>query len=201
MKRARLAAIWMASALAASAFSPEELAPRVPIENDRELFAAFALDRPEFAAVKTAVEAKDFPAAKSALLAHFRQRRSPVWFVNWWEKPAPQTNAPPAALLEAAESILAHQFKSASTAVRFEGPIDWQYLPSKLPDGSLDYQVPLVLYINRFTWWRDTLGPAYWATGNEAYAREWAAQVRDWTARNPAASVFNERATPSPWRR
>ncbi|MCX6910522.1 MAG: alginate lyase family protein [Verrucomicrobia bacterium] len=201
MKRARLAAAWLASALAAAAFSPEELAPRVPIENDRELFAAFALERLELAAVKTAVEAKDFPAAKSALLAHFRQRRSPVWFVNWWEKPAPQTNAPPAALLEAAESILAHRFKSASTAVRFEGPIDWHYLPSKLPDGSLDYQVPLVLYINRFTWWRDTFGPAYWATGNEAYAREWAAQVRDWTARNPAASVFNERATPSPWRR
>ncbi|MFA6561248.1 MAG: alginate lyase family protein [Verrucomicrobiia bacterium] len=201
MKRALLAAIWLATTIVASAASPQELAPRVPIENDRELFEAFALERPELAAVKAAVDAKDFSAAKSALLAHFRQRRSPAWFLNWWEKPSQQTNAPPAALLEAAEAILTHQFKTASAAVRFEGRIDWQYLPAKLPDGMPDYQVPLVLYINRFSWWRDVLGPAYWTTGNEQYAQEWAAQVRDWTTRNPAASVFNERATPSPWRR
>lgn len=201
MNPARFTAAWLATVMVAFASSPEELAPRVPIENDRELFAAFALERPELAVVKAAVEAKDFTAAKTALLTHFRQRRSPLWFLNWWDKPTQQTNAPPAALLEAAEGILANQFKSASTAVRFEGRIDWQYLPSKLPDGMPDYQVPLVLYINRFTWWRDTLGPAYWATGNEQYAQAWSAQVRDWTARNPAASVFNERATPSPWRR
>ncbi|MCX6899406.1 MAG: alginate lyase family protein [Verrucomicrobia bacterium] len=201
MKHTPLAVIWLASVVAAAALSPQELVPRVPIENDRELFEAFALDQPNLAAVKAAVNTKDFPVAKSALLAHFRQRRSPMWFLNWWEKPAQQTNAPPAALLQAAEAILAHQFKSASASVRFEGPIDWQYLPSKLPDGMPDYQVPLVLYINRFTWWRDILGPAYWATSDEQCAREWAAQARDWTARNPAASVFNERATPSPWRR
>ncbi|MBI5685450.1 MAG: alginate lyase family protein [Verrucomicrobia bacterium] len=201
MKPACLAIIWLAtSAIITSAASPQELAPRVPVESDRELFEAFALERPELGAVKAAVDAKDFAAAKSALLAHFRQRRAPVWFLNWWEKPLQQTNPPPA-LIEAAEAILAHQFKSASAAVRFEGRIDWQYLPSKLPDGMPDYQVPLVLYINRFTWWRDVLGPAYWTTGNESYAREWAAQVADWTARNPAASVFNEQATPSPWRR
>lgn len=201
MKRAILTAAWMATILIASGASPEELAPPVPINNDRELFDAFALDRPELAAVRIAVEAKDFPAAKSALLTHFRQRRSPVWFLNWWEKPAQQAQTPPRALLEAAEAILSHQFKTASVAVRFQGPIDWQYLPSKLPDGMPDYQVPLVLYINRFTWWRDTLGPAYWATRDEQYGREWAAQVRDWTTRNPAAYVFSERATPSPWRR
>ncbi len=196
-----LIALWLASALTVLALSPAELAPRVPIANDRELFEAFALDRPELVAVKAAVEAKDFPAAKSALLAHFRQRRSPAWFLNWWEKPAPGTTAPPAALIAAAGEILAHQFRTASVAVRFDGPIGWQYLPAKLPDGSLDYQVPLVLYINRFSWWRDTLGPAYWTTGDESYAREWAAEVREWTASNPPALVFDERATPSPWRR
>ena len=197
----RLIVPWLAAVLTVLGTSPEELAPRVPVENDRELFEAFALDRPELAAVKTAVEAKNYPAAKSALLAHFRQRRSPAWFLNWWEKPAPQTNAATVALVAAAGDIVAHQFKTASAAVRFPGLIDWQYLPAKLPDGSLDYQVPLVLYINRFTWWRDTLGPAYWTTGDEQYAREWVAEVIDWTAHNPPALVYSERATPSPWRR
>lgn len=201
MKRTSLAAAWMATILTAFGASPEELAPRVPIANDRELFEAFALERPELAAVKAAVDVKNFAAAKNALLTHFRQRRSPIWFVNWWSKPAQQTQAPPRALLEAADAILSHQFKTASVAVRFPGPIDWQYLPSKLPNGMPDYQVPLVLYINRFSWWRDAMGPAYWATSGEQYAREWAEQVHDWTTRNPAASVFNEQATPSPWRR
>ena len=200
MKHARLIIICLAHAVIASASSPQELAPRVPIENDNELFATLALERPELAAVKTAVEAKDFPAAKSALLAHFRQRRSPAWFLNWWDKPQPAT-APPAALLQAGKEILAHQFKTASASVRFEGPIDWQYLPAKSTGSPPDYQVPIVLYINRFTWWRDTLGPAYWASGDEMFAREWAAQVRDWTTRNPAAWFFSELATPSPWRR
>jgi hypothetical protein len=38
--------------------------------------------------------------------------------------------------------------------------------------------------LNRFRHWR-TLGRAYWQTGDERYAREWIAQMRDWVADNP----------------
>ncbi|MCX7823982.1 MAG: heparinase II/III family protein [Verrucomicrobiae bacterium] len=181
----------------AGPLAPDAIAPRVPIANDRELFEAFDLDRPELAAVKTAVASGDFAAAKRAMLDCFRQRRSPVWFENWWQRPPKTTNAPPAELLVAAEKILAHQFAVAGASVQFPGPIGWRYSPTP----SEQNPSPLTLFINRFTWWRDALGPAYWATGDERYAIEWAAQVTDWTARNPAPQVFNERLTPAPWGR
>ncbi len=38
--------------------------------------------------------------------------------------------------------------------------------------------------LNRFYHWR-TLGQAYWQTGDEKYAREWIAQMRDWVEDNP----------------
>ena len=38
--------------------------------------------------------------------------------------------------------------------------------------------------LNRFRHWRD-LGAAYWATGDERFAAEWAAQVRDWVEDHP----------------
>jgi hypothetical protein len=38
--------------------------------------------------------------------------------------------------------------------------------------------------LNRFGDWR-TLGRAYWATGQERYAKEWIAQMRDWVEDNP----------------
>lgn len=38
--------------------------------------------------------------------------------------------------------------------------------------------------LNRFSNWR-TLGRGYWATGDEKYAKEWIAQMRDWVEDNP----------------
>jgi hypothetical protein len=191
----------LASALAASPLMRETVAPKVPIASDRELFDAFALDRPELAAVQAAVIKGDFAAAKAALLAHYRQRRAPVWFLNWWERPAQSTNAPPAALVQAADRILNHEFSLAGSRAKFGPKIDWRYLPARLPDGSTDFQLPLLLYINRMTWLRDLLGPAYWVTGDERYAQEWAAVVQDWVESNPAPSVFDERLAPNAWRR
>lgn len=59
-----------------------------PLLSDEAFFAELDLDRPELAAVRRAVAADDLPAAKTALLAHFRSRRSPVWRFDWRDRPA-----------------------------------------------------------------------------------------------------------------
>ncbi len=187
--------------LFAAAPASEPLVQRVPIENDRQLFEAFDLDRPEFAVIKLDVASGDYKSAKTRLLAHYRQRRLPVWFENWWNRPARSTNAVPPALLDAAEKTLAHDFAIAGSSATFGAQIEWRHLPANLPDGTPDFQLPLSLYLNRVPWWRDVLGAAYWATGDERYASEWASQVRDWVARNPAPSIFDDQLTPAPWRR
>ncbi|MBI5397454.1 MAG: alginate lyase family protein [Verrucomicrobia bacterium] len=201
LRRSKLSLWLLAGVLIPALTAAEPLVPRVPIESDRQLFDAFDLDRSPFAVIKLDVAAGDFKSAKARLLAYYRQRRSPVWFENWWDHPARATNAPPAALLDAAEKIMAHDFSIAGASARFGPQIEWRHLPAQLPDGSPDFQLPLSLYINRVPWWRDVLGAAYWATGDERYATEWAAQVQDWVARNPAPTTFDEQLTPPPWRR
>lgn len=63
-------------------------APRPgPLMTDPEFFAELALDRPDLAAVRTAVQAGDLPAAKAALLQHFRDRRTPTWRIDWRDRP------------------------------------------------------------------------------------------------------------------
>lgn len=63
-----------------------------PLMSDEEFFAELDLDRPELAAVSRAVAEGDLPAAKAALLDHFRQRREPTWHFDWRDRP---TDLPP----------------------------------------------------------------------------------------------------------
>jgi hypothetical protein len=63
-----------------------------PLMTDPEFFSELDLGRPELAAVRTAVIAKSLPAAKAALLQHFRARKTPKWHFDWRERP---TDLPP----------------------------------------------------------------------------------------------------------
>jgi len=60
--------------------------------------------------------------------------------------------------------------------------IDWEMNPvdPKLPEYTPEWTYGL----NRFAFWR-TLGEAYWATGDEKYAREWVAQMTSWIHDEP----------------
>jgi hypothetical protein len=63
-----------------------------PLLTDEQFFAQLDLSRPDLAAVSRAVVANDTPAAKAALLEHFRSRRTPTWHFDWRERP---TDLPP----------------------------------------------------------------------------------------------------------
>jgi len=54
--------------------------------------------------------------------------------------------------------------------------IDWSTSP--VPDKEWVWQ------LNRMYFW-DSMGRAYWHTGDDKYAREWCTQVVDWTQKNP----------------
>jgi hypothetical protein len=63
-----------------------------PLMTDQQFFAELDLTRPNLAAVKRAVDANDIPAAKAAVLRHFRDRQTPKWHFDWRDRP---TNLPP----------------------------------------------------------------------------------------------------------
>ncbi len=60
--------------------------------------------------------------------------------------------------------------------------IDWE--SNKYDPADPAFTREWTYGLNRFPHWR-TLGEAYWKTGDEKYAREWIAQMRDWVEDNP----------------
>jgi len=107
--------------------------------------------------------------------------------------------------VDAADEICEHVFDLlGSGPVRLGKQIDWhvdfktghrwnprQYFadvqPASYP-GGYDIKVPWELSrCQHFAW----LGQAYWFTGDEKYAREFAAQVLDWIEQNPSRFGVN----------
>lgn len=80
--------------------------------------------------------------------------------------------------MEAAENALKHIFvgQSAYPPYFCGDDIDWGTRP--VPDNEWVWQ------LNRMGFW-NSLAMAYWHTGDEKYAREWGAQLLDWTRKNP----------------
>ena len=77
-----------------------------------------------------------------------------------------------------ADDYLEHVYKGHSLG----DDIDWTTNPRRPTDPaySREWQYDL----NRLSMWQE-LGRAYWQTGDEKYAREWIAQMRDWIEDNP----------------
>jgi len=77
-----------------------------------------------------------------------------------------------------AERVLAHLHDGFPLG----DDIDWE--ANKRAPGDPAFTREWTYDLNRFGQWR-TLGRAYWQTGDEKYAREWIAQMRDWIEDNP----------------
>ena len=74
--------------------------------------------------------------------------------------------------------------------------IDWT--ANKYDRKDPAYTPEWTYNLNRFSMWTD-LGKAYWGTGDEKYAKEWIAQLRDWVEDNPYLLTGTGNNTPT-WR-
>ncbi|MDH7570685.1 MAG: alginate lyase family protein, partial [Armatimonadota bacterium] len=135
----------------------------------RRLLERLDLDRPELKGVKEALGRDDLPAAKGALVRHFRTRPRPV---------GPEvTPDGSAAGVQAADDILQHIFRLAGCPpTRLEAAIQWNEDPHRYNQWAIA--------LNRHYHWV-TLGRAYLATKDEKYAREFVAQLNSWLAAMP----------------
>ena len=102
---------------------------------DAELFENLNLDLPALADVKRAVAARDFAAAKKALAANFRSRKSPVWTVDW-RQPEFLTSKRKLTADPRVEKVMQHKFdftkgpKLVGT-LDFGPKIDWTANPTE----------------------------------------------------------------------
>ncbi|NLX99423.1 MAG: hypothetical protein GXY83_25080 [Rhodopirellula sp.] len=169
----------------------ERIVPRVRLTDDEAFFAAWDLSRPGMEAVKAAVEVRNLDRAKTELKGYFLNRRQPPWRVNHWEMPAKaRGDAPRHSKYRAGEDVLAHKFSAGGFEVAFGPKIDWNYFPLKLPDGRPDTEYPVIHALNRFAHLSTILGPLYWYSRDERYAREFVAEVTDHVLSNPAPERY-----------
>lgn len=136
-----------------------------------EDFSVINLDYPGLTKVKSAVAKKDYDKATSALLKYFRNRdnKELPGFKNF-----NTTSSVPTNVKEAADNALIHKFKPHKGYGYFDygkDKINWLYLPNN------EYEVKVQLH--RLGWWLH-MAQAYQSTKDEAYAKEFIFQFRDW---------------------
>lgn len=167
----------------------------IAIKEPAEFFNALNLDLPELAAVKAAVEAGDWNAAKAAWARHLETRITPRWL---WSRKDKQkimdlykaSGRDMSRSVPAADRVLAREFNFLGVPKKLEHAPEWL-------QGPLEWTHVL----SRFGYWRD-LGFAYWATGESKYAEDFVFLLEDWVAKNPVPRVTsNNRGTRgSVWR-
>ena len=157
---------------------------------DAELFANLNLDLPALADVRRAVSAGDLVAAKKALAANFRSRKSPVWTVDW-RQPEFLTSKRKLNADPRVEKVMQHKFdftkgpKLVGT-LDFGPKIDWTANPTEGEAKTHLWNESL----NRHFHFR-LLADSYWRTGQEKYAKEIADEIMDWIASNPPVQGVN----------
>lgn len=140
------------------------------------LLSHLDLDAPGLEEVKKA--AGNPEAAARKLLAYYRSRDSVKHSVDREQRSAMLGKSAGKKNLEVADNALQHIFVGQRNyPPHFCGEdINWNTRP--VPDKAWVHQ------LNRMYFWND-MALAYWHTGDEKYAREWCAQLLDWTKKNP----------------
>jgi len=146
----------------------------------RNFFRKINLDYPGLAAVKGAVNGGDYILAETEFVNYLKKRTLPKYFFNAADK---QT------ILDVLdrnenfagykESILAAANKSINhifTDINFNAGADFDW-DSIIPNDSNSY-------IEK-TGWLPELARAYWISGDEKFAKEFSAVVKDWIKDNP----------------
>ncbi len=155
-------------------FPPADIA----IEEEAEFFSLLDLEREGLEAVKGAVEAKDWQAAKQAWFEHLKTRQTPKW--TWSRDEREEIMALEEELyggmerhVRSAERVLAREFNFLGVPKTLERDVEWLHGP-----------VEWTHVLSRHGYWK-TLGYAWWATGDEKYAEDFAYMLGDWVEDNP----------------
>jgi len=159
----------------------------IRINNEEQFFNALNLDLPGMEGVKAVVTAKDWPAAKKALLEYMRNRTQPRYIVDRHEREkyvekvkkefsAAEING----LLEKANLICEHDFTLEGCRRKFDGPVIWDMIKSGAP-FAYNCWLNRMLYLN-------DLGQAYWLTGDNKYAKGACELVSSWINSCPMPS-------------
>lgn len=140
------------------------------------LLSRLNLDAPGLEKVKAA--SNDPGLAARELLAYYRERTFVKHPIKRTSKNTTIGKYASEKDIKIANDALKHIFvgQPAYPSHFCGNDIDWSTNP--YPDKEWVWQ------LNRMSFW-DAMAKAYWHTGDEKYAREWCAELKDWIKKNP----------------
>ncbi len=144
-----------------------------PRLTDEQFFALVDVSQPDLAEVKEAITKSDWPAAKHALAEHFRTRQIPGWGLD-----PHAVGREPRFRSSGADNALKHRFTSIGIPWQFGDKIDWAFNPTTQPDSKWPRNHEWTWQLSRHAVWLD-LARAFYATGDEKYAREFVAELQE----------------------
>lgn len=136
----------------------------------------------------------DWPAARHALAEHFRTRQTPRWGLD-----PHAIGREPRFRSTGAENALKHRFTSIGIPWQFGDQIDWAFNPTTQPDSKWPRNHEWTWQLSRHPMWLD-LARAFYATGDESYAREFVAELQSWVRDCPVPRDAPANVAFSRWR-
>ena len=189
------AAVALALAFRSEAVAADKKASTVGSRlTDAQFFSMVDVDRADLAAVKEAVGRSDWKAAKHALAEHMRARTTPTWTFD-----PRRVGKEKKARVKRADDALQHRLTSIGIEWTFGDAIDWSFNPTAQKDSKWPVNHEWTWQLSRHPMWID-LGRAFYATGDEKYAREFVAEFRSWVRDCPVPVKKAENGPFSRWR-
>jgi len=145
------------------------------IKSDSEFFSVLNLSYPGLEKVKEAVKKKDYQTAKKELIAHFKKRKTPVFFIDGRRNPIRKPNFD----TSRADKSCAHTFTFYNKTGTLGKNIDWDANPTG--DREWNCLLHRHSHIHR-------LAITWFHTRNKKYSREAVAQLLDWIKDKPVRS-------------
>ncbi|HWH69666.1 MAG TPA: alginate lyase family protein, partial [Candidatus Sulfotelmatobacter sp.] len=178
-------------AQAAIAAAPTAPGPRL---SDEQFFALLDLARPDLAEVRAAVAKADWAGARHALAEHMRSRPMPRWDLDPRAVGRDRQHREPEA-----DKALGHRLSSLGIEWQFGEQIDWAFNPTTEPGSKWPRNHEWTWQLSRHSAWL-ALGRAFYATGDEKYAREFVAELKSWVQACPVPMEKPANVPFSRWR-
>lgn len=161
-----------------------------PLLSERDFFRErLNLEYAGLERVREAVAQEDLDKARREYVSYLKERTFPRWHFDWKARPQ---EPDPTYNTTTADRYARNELVSVGIWHAFGETIDWSINPTPNDYAEWTWQ------LSRHSAWV-TLGRAYWATGDERYARAFVFQMNSWTTQNPLPkNSGNERG--SRWR-
>lgn len=158
--------------VAAQAAEVKAVGPRV---DDAQLLDMLDLGHPGLENVKAAMASGDARAAKHEFAEYLRNRQKPVVEFDWHARIKHEKRPDGVNTIEA-DKVMDHDLVSVNHYHKYDGEIDWALNPINYKEWPWQ--------LNRHHIWV-SLARAYWATGEEKYAKEFVSQMQHWVRNCP----------------